>query len=364
MTRKRLLGSCKTLRQIIQIEMPTQVIHRATMLKLQTSKIVLVPTSRLPLIIDSNQLGEETMLLSSRVPTKIVLRLGNNSLDPPLATSSRGQASTIWDTTQMCEEFRIVFSSNNSSKLIIVINSSTLWTFKTRQLRILKNHQSHLKLEMAWSFWIKVVFNINSSRSQDPKVQTHLNQGLFLSSRRGLPKLGEDLAQLLFQKKPLTEHILKMSVDMLMEVDKQVIRVKTWRTWFKRRWPKDTRAQEADDKLWMHLGRIKTSLFRMLPVLETRNIALKWFNNRMVQCRSWLVEESAVLIWTILVLILSPISHRKIETRVVKLETINTEKDRASRLSSVELPKEVRAPLLPPNLGRIPRSMVAEKSLR
>lgn len=280
--------------------MPKQAILRLTTLRPQMSKITREQTSRLHLRIVSNKPEEEIMLLSSNNRTqKTTLRLGNNSLG---RTTNRDQAFTIWGTIQMLEVSRIVFSNNNSSNQIIVIHKCILWTCRTRPLlkdrsKITTNHQNLLKLEMAWSFWIRVVSNINNSKSLDLQAQIQQNQDRFLYNKRD-PHSQEDLAQQSSRKKRLIEPILKMSIITLMEAVNQVTRVKIWQTLSKKRWRRDMKVQEVDVKLWMLLDSNKISPFRMLQALETKNIAHKWFNNRMVQCQSWLGEELAVSIWT------------------------------------------------------------------
>lgn len=331
------------------------------------SRIIRVQTSRLHLRIVSNKPEEEIMLHSSNNLTqKITLRLGKHNLDLQVVITNRDLVFTIWDTIQMLEVSKIVFSNNNnSSNQITVIHKCILWTFRTRPLlrdrsKITTNPQNHLKLETAWSSWIRVVFNINNSKSLHLKALIQQNQDRFLYNKRDPPNQ-EDLAQQSFLKKRLIEPIHKMSIITLMEVDNQV---KTWLISYKRRWRRDMKALEVDVKLWMHLGSNKT-LSRMLQALEPKNIVHRWllFTNRMVQCQLWLLEELAVSIWTTLVHTLFLISHHKtLEIRVAKLEITNTEKGNPNRSNSEELLKVVRVPLLQTNQDRVQLSMEDEKS--
>ena len=266
------------------------------------------------------------MLLNSNNQTqKTMLRVGNNSLGLKMEITNRDQVFTIWGIIQMLEVSKIVFSNNNNSNQITVIHKCILWTFRTKPLRrhkfkilLVTNPQNLLKLEMASSFWIRVVSNINNSKSLLLKAQIHQNQDLFLYNKRD-PLNQEELAQQLFLKKRLIESIHKMSIIRRIKVDNQVTRIKTCLISSKRRWRRDMKVQGVDVKLWMLLGSHKVSLCRMLQALEPKNIAHKWLPFRMVQCQLWLVEELAVLTWTILVHISFLISHNKmLEVQVAK----------------------------------------------
>lgn len=215
------------------------------------SRIIRVQTSRLHLRIVSNKPEEEIMLHSSNNLTqKTMLRLGRHNLDLQVVITNRDQVFTIWDTIQMLEVSKIVSSNNNnSSNQITVIHKCILWTFRTRPLlrdrsKITTNPQNHQKLEMAWSSWIRVVSNINNSKSLHLKVQIQQNQDRFLYNKRDLLNQ-EDLAQQSFLKKRLIEPIHKMSIITLMEVDNQV---KTWLISYKRRWRRDMKVLEVDVK--------------------------------------------------------------------------------------------------------------------